>query len=269
MNNTKQSIQYIQKRIQWKPEIAIILGSGLGNFAESIEEKIEIPYEEIPGFPQSTVKGHDGRLIFGRVADKKVVAMKGRIHYYEGLGINRVVYPIEVLCDLGIQNLIVTNACGGVNKNFKPGDLMIIKDHINFTGENPLIGPNDDAKGPRFLDLTYTYDPKLQQLAKKVSHELNIQMQEGVYMWFTGPCYETPAEVRMAGILGADAVGMSTVPEVLLAHHRGIKVLGISCITNMAAGILDQPLDHEEVIEVSSQIEDRFKSLVAKIIEEM
>lgn len=267
--NQKKSIEYIQKKIDFVPEIGVILGSGLGNFADLIEHPIEVNYSDIPEFPVSTVKGHDGKLIFGKLNGKHIVAMKGRIHYYEGLGIDKVVYPTKVLCDLGIKQLIVTNACGGVNTAFQPGDLMLIRDHINFTGQNPLIGPNDEEKGPRFLDMTYTYAPKLRQLAKDVSNQLGISIQEGVYMWFTGPVYETPSEVKLARIVGADAVGMSTVPEVIVAHHRGVEVLGISCITNMAAGILDQPLNHEEVIEVSTRIEAKFQTLVSEIIKEM
>lgn len=267
--NINKSIEYIKSKIKVLPDIAIILGSGLGNFADHISDQVVINYSEIPGFPISTVKGHDGKLIFGFVNGKNVVAMKGRIHFYEGLGIDKVVYPIQVLCELKIKSLIVTNACGGVNTSFRPGDLMIIGDHINFTGQNPLIGPNDEKKGPRFLDMTYTYDPDLKKLAHKVAEQLEIKLQEGVYMWFTGPVYETPAEIKLARAVGADAVGMSTVPEVIVAHHRNVKILGISCITNMAAGILDQPLNHEEVMEVSSQIESTFQTLVSKIIGEM
>lgn len=263
-----RSIEYIKKLIDKKPEIGIVLGSGLGDFGETIEEKIIIPYKDIPEFPVSTVVGHEGSLIFGKVSGKYVVAMQGRIHFYEGQGINSVVYPIKVLSELGISKLIVTNACGGVNTAFKPGDLMIIKDHINFSGQNPLIGPNEE-QGPRFPDMSYAYSKELINTTKKVAAELDIKLQEGVYMYFTGPTYETPAEVRLARILGADAVGMSTVPEVIVANHRGIEVLGISCVTNMAAGILDQPLNHEEVIEVSNIIKEDFKRLVQSIIGEL
>lgn len=266
MNKT---YEYILSKIKNKPEIGIILGSGLGNLASQINDPIEINYKDIPDFPTSSVKGHSGKLIFGKLSGKNLVAMQGRIHYYEGQGIDKTVFPAKILCQLGIKYLIVTNACGGVNTSFTPGDLMIIKDHINFTGVNPLIGPNDDTIGPRFPDQSFTYNKELRDIAKNVAKELNFELKEGVYMWFTGPVYETPAEVRMARIMGADAVGMSTVPEVIVANHRGVKVLGISAITNMAAGILDKPLNHEEVIDVSSKIQDKFENLVKKIIEKM
>lgn len=195
--------------------------------------------------------------------------MKGRIHYYEGYDISDVVYPINVMASLGIKTLIVTNAAGAVNKDFNPADLMVITDHINLMGKNPLIGPNDDNLGPRFLDMTNLYDRDLIEVAKKSAKKLNINIREGVYMYFTGPSYETAAEVRMAGVLGADAVGMSTVPEVIAARHRGLKILGISTMTNMATGILDKPLDHKEVMEVGKEVSEKFKELLDKIIEEI
>lgn len=262
----EKSIEYIKEKINNNVDIGIILGSGLGDFAETIEDKTIIEYADIPNFPQSTVSGHKGRLIFGKIGDKNVVAMQGRIHFYEGQGIDTTVYPTKILCELGIKKLIVTNACGGVDLSFKPGDLMLINDHINYSGQNPLIGPNDDTKGPRFLDMTYTYSKELRNLAKEEAKKLGLELREGVYMYFTGPTYETPAEIKMARVLGANAVGMSTVPEVIVARHRGVEVLGISCITNMAAGILDQPLDHKEVIEVSNMIKDNFEKLVRNII---
>lgn len=265
----EKSVEYLKERMKTVPETAVILGSGLGDFASAIEDRITVSYKDIPGFPVSTVPGHSGELIFGKVEGHDVAAMKGRIHYYEGVGIDAVVYPIKVLAELGIKNLIVTNAAGGANPEFKPGDLMVIRDHINFTGVNPLIGKNDDSKGPRFLDMTRTYDPELRDLAKETGRDLGIPLREGVYMWFTGPVYETPAEVKMAQKLGADAVGMSTVPEVIVAHHRGIKVLGISCITNLAAGILDQPLNHEEVMEVGAKVAGTFQNLVRNILKRM
>lgn len=266
---TKRAIDYIKNRINIRPEIGIVLGSGLGDFANTIKNAIIIPYNEIPGFTESTVKGHSGELIFGTVKNKSIVVMKGRIHFYEGIPISEVVFPIKVICDLGIETLIITNASGGVNKSFKPGDLMLITDHINFNGRNPLIGTNDDTIGPRFLDQTYAYDPKLMNLVRKTANKLEIELREGVYIYFTGPTYETPAEVKMARILGADAVGMSTVPEVIVANHRGKKVIGISCITNMAAGILDQPLNHEEVVETGKLVKDKFVKLIEGIIQEL
>ncbi len=264
-----KSIDYIKGKIKNQPEIGIVLGSGLGDFADAIEDKIEIPYTEIPGFPVSTVKGHDGKLIFGKINSKEVCVMKGRIHYYEGYDIKEVVYPIEVLAGLGIKTLILTNAAGGVNTNFEPADLMIINDHINLMGKNPLIGPNDEDLGPRFPDMTDLYNKDLIEVAEKSAKKLGIDIKEGVYMYFTGPSYETAAEVRMARILGADAVGMSTVPEAIIARHRGLKILGISTITNMSTGILDTPLDHTEVVEVGQEVAGKFKELLKEIIEEI
>lgn len=264
-----KSIDYIKGKIKNQPEIGIVLGSGLGDFADSIEDKIEIPYTEIPGFPVSTVKGHDGKLIFGKINSKEVCVMKGRIHYYEGYDIKEVVYPIEVLAGLGIKTLILTNAAGGVNTDFEPADLMIINDHINIMGKNPLIGPNDEDLGPRFPDMTDLYNKDLIEVAEKSAKKLGIDIKEGVYMYFTGPSYETAAEVRMARILGADAVGMSTVPEAIIARYRGLKILGISTITNMSTGILDTPLDHTEVVEVGQEVAGKFKELLKEIIEEI
>lgn len=264
-----KAIDYIRTKTEMIPDIGIILGSGLGDFADTLQDPVVIPYGEIPGFHVSTVKGHSGQLIFGTLGNKKVVAMKGRIHYYEGISVDQVVFPMKVLCELGVENFIITNASGGVNKNYKPGDLMIITDHINFGGVNPLIGPNDDKVGPRFPDMTYVYTPELQDLAASVGEKLNIPLQKGVYIYMTGPTYETPAEIRMARTMGADAVGMSTVPEAIIASHRKRKILGISCITNMAAGILDEPLKHEDVVEVSSRIKSDFIKLIQEIIQEM
>lgn len=264
-----KSVTFIKDRIKNTPEIGIILGSGLGDFADTIDEKIEIPFSDIPGFPVSTVKGHDGKLIFGNINNKEVCIMKGRIHFYEGYDISDVVYPVKVISELGIKTLIVTNAAGGVNTDFEAGDLMIITDHINLMGKNPLIGPNDEKVGPRFLDMTNLYDKDLVSLTEKAARELGIKTQRGVYIYFTGPSYETAAEVRMARILGADAAGMSTVPEVIVARHRGLKILGISTITNMGTGVLDKPLDHTEVVEVGKEVSGKFKELLNKVIEEI
>lgn len=264
-----KSIDYIKDKIKNQPEIGIVLGSGLGDFADAIEDKVEIPYTEIPGFPVSTVKGHDGKLIFGHINSKEVCVMKGRIHYYEGYDIKEVVYPIEVLAGLGIKTIILTNAAGGVNTDFEPADLMIITDHINLMGKNPLIGPNDEDLGPRFPDMTDLYNKELIEVAENSAKKLGIDIKEGVYMYFTGPSYETAAEVRMARILGADAVGMSTVPEAIIARHRGLKILGISTITNMSTGILDTPLDHTEVVEVGQEVAGKFKELLKEVIEEI
>lgn len=263
----KETIKFLQKQIQRKPKIGIILGSGLGDFADSLEDIESISYSKIPGFPISTVQGHSGELVYGRLFGTEIVCMKGRVHYYEGFSMDEVVFPAKTLCDLGIDTLIITNAAGGVNESFSPGDLMLIKDHINFAGINPLMGKNEDEKGPRFPDMSYAYSKDLREQAKKVAIGLKTSLKEGVYMYFTGPSYETPAEIKMARTLGADAVGMSTVPETIIANHRGVKVLGISCITNMAAGILDQPLDHSEVVEVSDRVHENFRKLVSGCIE--
>jgi len=265
----KNSLDYINSKIAplgFKPEIGIILGSGLGEIADEIKG-IEISYSEIPGFKSSGVHGHAGKLVIGKLGSKTVVAMQGRLHYYEGNTIQEVVYPVRVMKLLGIEKLIVTNAAGGVNTNYTPGDLMIIGDHLNLLGNNPLIGKNNDELGPRFLDMSYAYDKSFIDLAEKTAKELNIKTQKGVYAAMTGPTYETPAEVRMLRTLGADAVGMSTVPEVIVANHMEVKVLGISCITNMAAGILDQPLNHEEVIETANIVKKDFKALIKTVIE--
>lgn len=264
-----KTIKYIREKTKLEPEIGIVLGSGLGDFADSIEDKVEIAYKDIPGFPVSTVKGHDGKLIFGKINSKNVCLMKGRIHFYEGYDMSDVVYPIRVLADLGVKTLILTNAAGGVNTYFNPADLMIITDHINLMGKNPLIGPNDEDLGPRFPDMTDLYTPELVDLAENSAKKLGIGIRKGVYMYFTGPSYETAAEVKMARILGADAVGMSTVPEAIVARHRGLKILGISTITNMSTGILDTPLDHAEVVEVGNLVAGKFKELLNEIIEEI
>ncbi|GFN35425.1 purine-nucleoside phosphorylase [Tepidimicrobium xylanilyticum] len=266
MEKLQNSINFIKERTNIVPTIGIIFGSGLGDLGDKIKNSHIIKYEEIPNFPKSTVEGHKGQLILGQLGNKNVVAMQGRFHYYEGYPLKDVVFPVRVMIGLGIETLIVTNAAGGVDENFTPGDLMIINDHINITGKNPLVGPNLDELGPRFLDMTRAYDNELIKLAKNVGKDIGIDLKEGVYMWFTGPSYETPAEVRLARILGASAVGMSTVPEVIVAVHQGIKVLGISCITNMAAGILDQPLSHEEVIETSLKVKGKFEKLIVGIL---
>lgn len=248
------------------PEIAIILGSGLGSLADFIEDRQEIPYAEIPNFPRTTVPGHEGKLIFGRIGSRKVMAMKGRFHYYEGHEVGVVVYPVRVFGMMGIKNLIVTNAAGGVNTGFAPGDLMLIKDHISFFVENPLRGENLDELGPRFPDMSAAYDRSLQKMAMDCAQRFGIDLKCGVYAYCKGPSFETPAEIRALRTLGADAVGMSTVPEVIAARHMGMRVLGISCITNMAAGILDQPLTHEEVMETGKKVEQKFSALVREII---
>lgn len=265
----KTAADFILEKSKYKPEIGLILGSGLGSLADSIENPEFYDYKDLPHFPVSTVEGHAGRLVIGMLNGKCVVAMQGRFHYYEGYHFNEVTFPVRVMKLLGIETLIVTNACGAVNESFKPGDLMIITDQINFSGDNPLIGRNLNEFGPRFPDLSNAYTKELIEKTKEIANNLKINIKTGVYMMFSGPTYETPAEVRMARILGADAVGMSTVPEVIVAAHSGMKVLGISCLTNMAAGILDQPLSHDEVVETSAKVKETFTKLINKVIEEI
>lgn len=264
-----ETVDYITNKLSINPRIGIILGSGLGPLADEISNAEIIKYENIPNFPTSTVKGHKGQLVIGTLEGKKIIAMQGRFHYYEGYPIDQVTFPVRVLNALGVETLIITNAAGGVNKEFNPGNLMIITDHINFTFNNPLIGKNYDELGPRFPDMSHAYDKSLIDSAMKAADKLDMKIKQGVYMWNSGPTYETPAEVRLASILGADAVGMSTVPEVIVAVHGGMKVLGISCITNMASGILNQPLDHSEVIETSERVKNDFISLIKEILKEL
>ena len=270
MNNLYEKItesaNYIKSKINTNPTIGLILGSGLGVLGDEIENPVTISYDEIPNFPVSTVEGHKGQLVIGKLEGKYVIAMQGRFHFYEGYKMQETTFPVRVMKALGIETVFVTNAAGGANKEFKPGDLMIIKDHLNLGGNNPLIGKNDDRLGVRFPDMSTAYTPKHIQLAKECAKNLNIDIKEGVYAFFTGPTYETPSEVRMAQILGADAVGMSTVPEVIVASHSKLNVIGVSCITNMAAGILDQPLNHEEVIETTQRVKEQFLSLVKSIV---
>lgn len=251
-------------------EIGMILGSGLGDYVEALENEKYIDYKDIPGFPVSTVAGHAGRWWTGTLHGKRVCMMQGRVHAYEGYDLAHITSPVRIMKLLGVKTLILTNAAGGVNTSFRPGDLMMLTDCINVSGKNPLTGPNLDEFGPRFPDMSRAYDPELIDLCARQAERLGITtIQRGVYCWFNGPCYETPAEIRMARILGADAVGMSTVPETIVARHCGLRVLGISCITNMAAGILDQPLDHKEVMEVADRVKSTFRRLLDATIEAM
>lgn len=249
--------------------IGLILGSGLGEYAEGIQNKRFLSYREIPEFPQSKVEGHKGRFVVGELFGKTVICMQGRFHYYEGYPQSQIALPIRVMKRLGVEKLLLTNAAGGVNLNFSPGDLMLISDHINFSGSNPLIGENDDAIGPRFPDQTNVYDHDLRTRVKNAAKEIHIPLHEGVYMMFSGPTFESPAEIVMARVVGASAVGMSTVPEAIAAAHCGVKTVGISLITNMAAGILDQPLSHEEVQEMAALASKKFSDLVDRIIEDV
>ena len=264
----KEAAQYIKDQGVDTLEVGLILGSGLGELADEIEDRVVIQYTDIPSFPVSTVEGHAGQLVCGTLGGKKVIALQGRFHYYEGYTMEVVTFPIRVMSELGVESMIVTNAAGGVNRDFTPGDLMMITDHINFFGTNPLIGANDEEQGPRFPDLSQAYDLEYQTFIKEAASELDLPLKEGVYFGMTGPTYESPAEIRMINTLGGDSVGMSTVPEVIVARHAGIRVAGISCITNFAAG-LGGELNHEDVIEVSTKIRSSFKSLVVTLLEKM
>ncbi|MEA5047630.1 MAG: purine-nucleoside phosphorylase [Eubacteriales bacterium] len=250
-------------------KIGLILGSGLGDYAETIEKKRCLDYKDIPGFPQSKVPGHKGRFVVGELFGKTVICMQGRFHYYEGYPQSQIALPIRVMKQLGVEKLLLTNAAGGVDLRFSSGDLMLISDHINFSGSNPLIGENDDTIGPRFPDQTNVYDRTLRAEVKRVAAEMNLPLREGVYMMFSGPTFESPAEIVFARTVGASAVGMSTVPEAIAAAHCGIQIIGISLITNMAAGILNQPLSHEEVQAAAAVASQKFTDLVNQIIKEV
>lgn len=266
MDKINKCVQYIQRRIEFIPEVAVVLGSGLGYFAEEIEKVAEIAYADIPGFPQSTVEGHQGKFIFGYVGETPVVLMQGRVHYYEGYTMEDVVLPIRVMRMLGAQKLILTNAAGGINHTFKVGDFMLITDHISSFVPSPLIGANKEELGSRFPDMTDVYDAVFREEAKAIAADLGIGLQEGVYVQLSGPNYETPAEIRMYQTLGADAVGMSTVCEAMVANHMGMRICGISCITNMASGIAQHQLSHAEVQETAERVSDSYKKIIKKII---
>ena len=264
-----ESLAYIRRYTKLKPEIGLILGSGLGSLTDEMTESVEIPFEDIPHFAKPTVEGHHGKLVIGNLNGVIVAALSGRYHYYEGYPLNVVTYPVRILGLLGVNKLILTNACGAVNLEFKPGELMVISDHLNLTFNNPLIGKNIDELGPRFPDASEIYHKNFRDIAKNAAKEMNIKLHDGVYAWWTGPSYETPAEIKMIRILGGDAIGMSTVPEALVASHMGMKVLGISCLTNMASGILPQKLSHQEVLDVAKEVKTSFQTLVKKIVCEM
>lgn len=266
---TDRAAGFVRARTTIIPQVAIILGSGLGALGEQIERDAAIPYAEIPGFPRSTVEGHAGRLILGRLEGKPVVAMQGRVHFYEGYTLGEVVFPVRVMRALGAPVLLVSNAAGGINRQWHRGDLMIIADHINFMGSNPLLGPNDPGVGPRFPDMSAAYDPALIVLAERAALAEGIPIHRGVYVGVHGPSYETPAELRMLARWGADAVGMSTVPEVIAARHMGMRVLGLTAITDMATGEQVLPVTHEEVIATAKELEPKFIRLVRRIVREM
>lgn len=270
MNNAYyEAANYVKDKIGFEPEIGLILGSGLGVLADEISNPVIISYDQIPGFPKSTVEGHAGQLVIGDLEGKKVLAMQGRFHYYEGYSLDLVTLPVRMMKVLGVKKVIVTNAAGAINESFAPGDLMLIEDQINFIFKNPLTGANDKDLGVRFPDMSDAYTLELQEKALQIAEKQGIQLQKGVYAGLAGPSYETPAEIRMLRKLGGDAAGMSTVPEVIVAVHSGLKVLGISCITNMGSGILDQPLSHHEVMETAEIVKSKFINLVKGIIKEI
>jgi purine-nucleoside phosphorylase len=249
-----------------EPRIAVVLGSGLGGFADDFDEAVSIPYEDIPGFMRSTAEGHAGRLVAGKVENVPVLAMQGRVHYYEGYSLEEVTFPVRTFGLLGIKTLILTNAAGGINVQLTQGALMVISDHLNLMGDNPLRGPNDDRFGPRFPDMSAVYSPDLQELVIEESRAIEVEVRRGIYGALSGPSYETPAEILLLRNLGADAVGMSTVPEAIVARHMGLDVLGISCITNMAAGISDEPINHEEVMATGDRVRGTFTHLLRRVV---
>lgn len=264
--NIQAAADFVKTKTSVIPKVGLILGSGLGMYVDNIENKTIIPYEEIPGFHQTTVEGHTGRLIIGEINGVAVATLQGRYHAYEGHDMDTVVLPTRVLAMLGAEFLILTNAAGGINEKYRPGDLVSISDHINLTGRNPLVGPNLSELGPRFPDMTMAYDPEIRSLMQEVAKEQNFNLHEGIYTSLLGPTYETPAEIKMLKIIGSDMVGMSTVPESIAANHLGMRVVGVSCITNMAAGMTSEKLDHSEVKEVASLATEKFANLLSGTI---
>jgi purine-nucleoside phosphorylase len=262
----EHATRIIRSRISVEPRIAVVLGSGLGGFADDFENPVAIPYEDIPGFVRSTAQGHAGRLVVGTVDSVPVLAMQGRVHYYEGYSLEEVTFPIRTFGLLGVKTLVLTNAAGGINVQLTQGALMVISDHLNLMGVNPLRGPNDERFGPRFPDMSAVYSPELQELVIDEARAINVEVRRGIYCGLSGPSYETPAEIHLLRALGADAVGMSTVPEAIVARHMGIEVLGISCITNMAAGIGDEPINHEEVMATGDRVRATFTELLQRVI---
>jgi len=258
--------QMIRSRIKIEPSVAIVLGSGLGAFADDMSEANSVSYSEIPGFARVTVEGHAGRLVIGKAGKVPTAAMQGRFHFYEGYSREEVTFPIRVLKLLGVRTLILTNAAGSLNTEFTPGSLMIISDHINLLGGNPLTGPNDERFGPRFPDLTTTYAPELQNMVIEEAKTMGLDMRRGVYAALSGPSYETPAEIHMVRTLGGDAVGMSTVPEAIVARHMDLQVIGISCITNLAAGVSNRPVDHSQVISTGELVREQFTELLRRVV---
>jgi len=272
MNNNdiiKKCAEFVKSKLDRTPDVAVVLGSGLGSLMDSVANKTEIDYAQIPGFPKTSVFGHAGKMIAGEIEGKYVIAMKGRFHYYEGHEMEIVTLPIRMFYEIGVRNIILTNAAGGVNTSFKPGDLMLINDHIGFACPSPLRGPNLDEYGTRFPDMSKVYSKRLADIAEKVAAAQSLDLKKGVYFFCKGPQFETPAEIRAARALGADAVGMSTVPEAVVAKHMQMDILAISTITNMASGVLDQPLNHQEVLETGKLVEKKFSELIKQIIIEI
>ncbi|MDO4521814.1 MAG: purine-nucleoside phosphorylase [Eubacteriales bacterium] len=265
-DKVQESVRFIQERITQKPEIGIILGSGLGGLVDIMEDKEIVPYGEIPGFPKSNVAGHAAKLVIGKIGGHVVAAMQGRFHFYEGFTMREVTYPLYVLRQLGVKDLIVTNACGAVNRDFEPGDLILLSDYINFTGQNPLIGENDERFGVRFPDMSDAYAKELRVFAGEIAQKLGFQHKEGVYALFLGPTYETAAEIRACAVYGADLVGMSTVPETIVANYLGMRVLGIGCVTNMATGIATVKHTHEQVVKVANEASEKLCGWVAEVL---
>jgi len=261
--------QLILQRTSLRPKIGLVLGSGLGAFADSLSDSTRVPYADIPSFPQSTAIGHAGRMVIGKAGDVAVAAMQGRVHLYEGYSAQQVAFPIRVFARLGVKAVIITNAAGGINLGFSQGALVLIRDHINLQGANPLVGPNDDRFGVRFPDMTHAYSRAYRQIARDEAGKLSITLHEGVYAALLGPSYETPAEIEYLRRIGADLVGMSTAAEVIAARHNGLEVLAISCVTNMAAGILDQPLSHAEVMETGERVKTTFEALLRSVVPRM
>jgi purine-nucleoside phosphorylase len=262
----EEAAKFIQGKTKLRPKIALVLGSGLGGFADEFANATKIPYTKIPHFPRSTAIGHAGQLVIGSVESVDVVGMQGRVHLYEGYSAQDVAFPMRVFARMAVQAAILTNAAGGIKKEFTQGRLVVISDHINLQGVSPLTGPNDEQLGPRFPDMSWAYEKKFRELTLAEGRRLGINLGEGVYAALAGPSYETPAEIRYLRSIGADLVGMSTVPEVIAARHSGIRVLGISCVTNPAAGVLDQPLDHKEVLETAERIKGQFIGLLRAVI---
>ncbi|MGC9371952.1 MAG: purine-nucleoside phosphorylase [Thermovirgaceae bacterium] len=264
-----EAADFLRKKVPGIPRAAVVLGSGLGAFAESLEDAVSIPYGEIPGWAQSTAPGHAGRLSAGRVGGVPVVALQGRLHYYEGYSMADVTFPVRVLGEWGVENYIATNASGGINHGFRPGDIVLVHDHINFLGENPLRGANEDDWGPRFPDMSAVYDEGLMETAERCASRTGIQLRRGIYIAFGGPSFETPAEIRMARQMGADAVGMSTVPEVIVARHMGMRVCVFSCVANYAAGMTGKSLSHEEVLDAMQKTSGRLVRLLLDFLPEV